>query len=214
MSFKDLMEKRYSARDFKEDSIPDEDLCEIVKTASMSPSWGNTQPWNVHIATGKSLDKIREAWISKNADEIPGDSDLPTGHREDFGMRALKNMANLVETIGENPEIQKEFRAAQPILFNAPAIAYITMPKTSPMWSVYDLGAFSMSLMLAASEKDIDSIPAYELVKYLEILRENMQISDDESIIAGIALSYASDSKLNDFRAEKLDVDEILKIYK
>ncbi|WP_342773157.1 hypothetical protein [Methanobrevibacter gottschalkii] len=71
-----------------------------------------------------------------------------------------------------------------------------------------------MSLMLAASEKDIDSIPAYELVKYPEILRENMQISDDESIIAGIALGYASDSKLNDFRAEKLDVDEILKIYK
>lgn len=107
---------------------------------------------------------------------MPGDSDLPTGHREDFGMRALKNIANLVETIGENPEIQKEFRAVQPILFNASAIAYITIPKTSPMWPVYDLSAFSMSLMLVASEKDMDSIPAYELVKYLGISRENMQI--------------------------------------
>lgn len=142
MNFKELMEKRYSARDFKKDSIPDEDLYEIVKIASMSPSWGNTQPWNVYISTGKSLDKIREAWIGKNADEIPGDSDLPTGHREDFGVRALKNMGNLVESVGENPIIQKEFRSSQPVLFNAPVIAYITMVKTSPMWSVYDLGAF------------------------------------------------------------------------
>ncbi len=71
-----------------------------------------------------------------------------------------------------------------------------------------------MSLMLAATEKGIDSIPAYELVKYPEIIRKNLQISDDESIIAGIALGYASDSKLNDFRAEKLDIVDILKIYK
>lgn len=35
-----------------------------------------------------------------------------------------------------------------------------------------------MSLMLAAAEKDIDSIPAYELIKYPEILRQNLPISD------------------------------------
>lgn len=107
-----------------------------------------------------------------------------------------------------------DFAKTQPVLFNAPAVVYLTVPKTAPMWSVYDLGAFSMSLMLAAAEKDIDSIPAYELIKYPEILRQNLPISDDESIIAGIALGYASDAKINDFRSSRLDLDDILKIIK
>lgn len=111
----------------------------------------------------------------------------------------------------DNPS---DFAKTQPVLFNAPAVVYLTVPKTAPMWSVYDLGAFSMSLMLAAAEKDIDSIPAYELIKYPEILRQNLPISDDESIIAGIALGYASDAKINDFRSSRLDLDDILKIIK
>ena len=71
-----------------------------------------------------------------------------------------------------------------------------------------------MSLMLAASEKDIDSIPAYELIKYPEVLRENIPIPEDEDIIAGIALGYASNAKINEFRSSRLNVDEILKIIK
>ncbi len=214
MNFKELMEKRYSARDFTSKEVTEEDLNEIVEIAELSPSWANSQPWNVYIATGKSLSDIREKWIEQNASEIEGNSDLPSGHREDFGERALNNMNQLfgsvIETLGD-PE---EFAKTQPILFNSTAIVYLTMPKGAPMWSVYDLGAFSMSLMLAACEKDIDSIPAYELIKYPEVLRENLPIPEDEDIIAGIALGYASDAKVNEFRSSRMDVEDILKISK
>lgn len=214
MNFKELMEKRYSARDFTSKEVTEEDLNEIVEIAELSPSWANSQPWNVYIATGKSLSDIREKWIEQNASEIEGNSDLPSGHREDFGERALNNMNHLfgsvIETLGD-PE---EFAKTQPILFNSTTIVYLTMPKGAPMWSVYDLGAFSMSLMLAACEKDIDSIPAYELIKYPEVLRENLPIPEDEDIIAGIALGYASDAKVNEFRSSRMDVEDILKISK
>lgn len=212
MNFKELMEKRYSSRDFTSKEITKEDLTEIVEIAELSPSWANTQPWNVYIATGESLSKIREKWIEQNTSEIEGNSDLPSGHREDFGERGLNNMnqffGEALETIG-NPE---DFAKTQPILFNSTAIVYLTMPKGAPMWSVYDLGAFSMSLMLAACEKDIDSIPAYELIKYPEVLRENLPIPEDEDIIAGIALGYASDAKINEFRSSRMDVNDILNI--
>lgn len=212
MNFKELMEKRYSVRDFKNDQIPENDLSEIVEIASLSPSWANTQPWNVYIATGESLNNIRQTWIKQNSEEIKGNSDLPTGHREDFGKRGAANMAKFLEDASLVD--YDEFVKSQPVLFNASAIVYLTIPKSAPMWSVYDLGAFSMSLMLAASEKDIDSIPAYELVKYPQVLRDNLPIPDDESIIAGIALGYASDSVLNTFKSSRLDLDEILTIIK
>ena len=214
MNFKELMERRYSARDFTSKEISDIDLNEIIEIAKLSPSWANSQPWNVYIAVDDALSKIRSKWIEQNADEIEGNSDLPSGHREDFGQRCLNNMDQLVGDVFAVIDDPSDFAKTQPVLFNAPAIVYLTVPKTAPMWSVYDLGAFSMSLMLAAAEKDIDSIPAYELIKYPEILRQNLLISDDENIIAGIALGYASDAKINDFRSSRLDLDDILKIIK
>ena len=214
MNFKELMERRYSARDFTSKEISDIDLNEIIEIAKFSPSWANSQPWNVYIAGGDALSKICSKWIEQNADEIEGNSDLPSGHREDFGQRCLNNMDQLVGDVFGVVDDPSDFAKTQPVLFNAPAVVYLTVPKTAPMWSVYDLGAFSMSLMLAAAEKDIDSIPAYELIKYPEILRQNLPISDDESIIAGIALGYASDAKINDFRSSRLDLDDILKIIK
>ena len=123
-------------------------------------------------------------------------------------------MAQLVGDVFGVVDEHSDFAKTQPVLFNAPAVVYLTVPKTAPMWSVYDLGAFSMSLMLHAAEKDIDSIQAYELIKYPELLRQNLPISDDESIIARIALGYASDAKINELKSSRLDLDDILKIIK
>lgn len=46
MNFKQLMERRYSARDFTSKEISDIDLNEIIEIAKFSPSWANSQPWN------------------------------------------------------------------------------------------------------------------------------------------------------------------------
>ncbi|WP_407410168.1 nitroreductase family protein [Methanobrevibacter sp.] len=207
------MKKRFSARDYTDEQISEEDLKGIVDIARLTPSWANTQPWNVHIACGETLEKIRETWIEKNNDEIRGNSDLPVGHSEDFGERGLNNIMTNANAITEFIGGPEDLSRLPHLLFNAPAIAYLTVPKTAPMWSVYDLGTFSMSLMLAATEKGINSVPAYELVKYPDVLRENMDIDDDESIIVGIALGYASENIINKYRSPRLEVEDILKIY-
>ena len=68
MNFEDLMIERHSVREFKKDEIAAETLKEIVRIAGISPSWENSQPWNVYIATGEISDEIREEWISRHAD--------------------------------------------------------------------------------------------------------------------------------------------------
>ena len=69
-----------------------------------------------------------------------------------------------------------------------------------------------MSLMLAAKELGVDSIPAYEIVKYPDVIRQHMDIPDDEDLIMGIALGYEASDKINEYRSPRLDVDEILTI--
>ena len=69
-----------------------------------------------------------------------------------------------------------------------------------------------MAILLAATAKGIDSIPAYEIAKYPDILRKHLPIPDDEDIIIGIALGYSSDEKINTYKSKRMDVDEVLKI--
>jgi nitroreductase len=88
----------------------------------------------------------------------------------------------------------------------------LTLPKNYTRWSVYDLGGFGMSILLAATNLGIDSIPAYELVKYPYIIRDHLPVPEDEDIIMGIALGYESDDKINEYESSRLDLDEILKI--
>ncbi|MDP4105794.1 MAG: nitroreductase family protein [Bacillota bacterium] len=53
-----------------------------------------------------------------------------------------------------------------------------------------DLGAFSQTLMLSAYGRGIGSMPAYEIVKYPELVRQFIEIPDDQTITMGVALGY------------------------
>ena len=214
MNFEELMIERHSVRDFKKDEIATETLKKIVKIAGNSPSWENSQPWNVYIAVGDITDAIREEWVSRHEKEIKGSPDMPTGHRTDFSKRGQENMVIFLNDVCEYCEDRDMvlFKQTQAVLFNAPVLVYLTLPKGYAKWSVYDLGGFGMALILAAKEMGVDSIPAYEIVKYPDVIREYMDIPEDEDLIMGIALGYEVCEKINEYRSPRLDVDEILTI--
>ena len=68
--------------------------------------------------------------------------------------------------------------------------------------------------MAAAKEKGVDSVPAYEAIKYPDILRNNMKIGDDEDVVIGIALGYEDkENILSKIKAKKLSVDELCHFY-
>ena len=105
-----------------------------------------------------------------------GSSDLETGHRSDWGQKAYQNMGlwgdDLSGYLGY--EAGSQFSSSQAELFDAPAIVYLTMHRNSPFFSIFDMGAFSQSLMLAAKERGVDSMEAYEFVKFPDAIRKLM----------------------------------------
>src|SRR5262245_42528131 len=80
MSFKALMTRRSSCRQFKKDEVSDELLEEILSTAQLTASWCNSQPWGVHVLRGPAKDSFSSALVEHVAnhkeDESP-DFDLP-----------------------------------------------------------------------------------------------------------------------------------------
>ena len=125
----------------------------------------------------------------------------------------MDNLFNKVKECLKDPSM-KEFNEANAIMFNAPSVVYLTLPKGHTKYSILDLGTLVMSIMLAAKDLGIDSIVAYELIKYPDVLRNSCKIPENEDIIIGIALGYEENDILNKFRANKLSLDEVCHFYK
>ena len=111
-------------------------------------------------------------------------------------------------------EKQKELWQANHVLFNAPTMVYITIPKKRTDFCIFDAGAIEMSIMLSTIDQGIDSVSAYHKIKYPDILRKHMKIPDDEDIVIGIALGYEDkDNILTQIKSEKLSLEEVYNFY-
>ena len=164
-NFKELMKERHSCRKFQSKPIPEEILKDIITISLDSPSWCNSQPWNIYVVSGKTLDEIKKEWLSKNEQKIKGYADIPPGHRTDFSERTRETIAKFYEKWDKLPK--KDTDECNPRMFNAPTVIYLTLPKGHTKYSVLDLGAIEMSILLAAKDHGLDSIPAYTTIMYL-----------------------------------------------
>ncbi|WP_315582986.1 nitroreductase [Actinomyces viscosus] len=211
MEFSQVVAERHSVRDFTDRPVSSEDLVDIVRTAQRAPSWVNSQPWRVYAATGSTLETIKNRHAADVAAGRKGSAELPVKARSLWSQRTQANMAALGEQIGaELGEGAQEFQASQGRLFNAQAVLYVTIPVDSTLWSFHDLGAFTAMLALAAADKGLGSINAYQLVMYPDEVRQTMGIGADETLAVGIALGYAADSALAGFSPSRVEVDQIL----
>ena len=206
-NFRELMKERHSCRKFQSKKIPEEVLKDIISISLMSPSWCNSQPWTIYVATGNTLEEIRKEWISKNKEKVKGYADINPGHRTDFSERSQSTMAKFFK-IGDNLQNKKELEESNADFFNAQAMVYLTLNKGHIPYSVLDLGGIEMSIMLAAKDHGVDSIPAYTTIMYPDVLRKYLKISEKEDIVIGVALGYEEKCQLNDLRSEKLTLEE------
>ena len=181
-NFRELMKERHSCRKFQSKKIPEEVLKDIISISLMSPSWCNSQPWTIYVATGNTLEEIRKEWISKNKEKVKGYADINPGHRTDFSERSQATMAKFFK-IGDNLTNKNELEESNADFFNAQAMVYLTLNKGHQPYSVLDLGGIEMAIMLAAKDHGVDSIPAYTTIMYPDVLRKYMKISDKEDIV-------------------------------
>ena len=74
----------------------------------------------------------------------------------------MNEIMNLIGEVLNDPNA-KSLWDANVILFDAPTIVYITIPKKRTLYNLFDSGAIEMTVMAAAKEYGIDSAPAYEI---------------------------------------------------
>ena len=211
-NFKELMKERHSCRKFQSKPIPEAILKDIISISLASPSWCNSQPWNIYVASGNTIEEIRKEWMAKGKEKVKGYADIAPGHRTDYSERSQKTMAEFFKASEKLPN-PEEFNESNYRLFSAPTMVYLTLNKGHSKYSVLDLGVIEMAIMLAAKDHGVDSIPAYMTIMYPDVLRKHLKISDKEDIVIGIALGYEEKCALNDHRSVKLNLEDVCHLF-
>ena len=201
---------RRSIRNFSDRAVSRDIIEAIVRDAQWTPSWANAQPWKLYVATGQTAQDIRKAYQSGR---LAAKSEMPSRQGENWGRKERDNMGTwgrqLQEFLGAEGY---KFSAGQQELFQAPAIAYITIHARAPLWELFDAGAFEQSLLLSAYNHGVDTMVAVAYVSHPDYLREKLGIPDDEMIVMGIGLGYRSDDRINQFKSEREPLQQMLVI--
>ena len=211
MHVDEALSTRYSARAFLPRPVGREVMEAVLKAAERTPSWANTQPWDVFVADGEALEHIRSGFSACYEKGIEPEPEV--SRPSVWSEKAQQCMKELTSSQREGDFIEafKEFFDLNRSFFNAPTVVYLCMDKVLSQWSLYDLGAYSQSLMLSATEQGLDTIPAVNLVFFPKIIREELHIPENLKIVIGIAVGYADKAHgINAYRSSRRPFEDVV----
>jgi len=218
MEFNEVYSHERVTRKFTNRKVNESLLSKIIRKAQKSPSLLNSQPWKAYVLTGEALNNFKSEVKEKKEKKVEPHEDFVKMLLLNWGSYPSQNMA----VVGASqPFFYKNkielFKNANRELFNAPDIVFLTIPRTSPAWSVYDLGIFSQSIMLLALNEGLSIMPAHSMVSYPELVRKYCKIPEDELVGMAIGLGYQDNAaEVNDpkFYPDRLPFKKIYKLIK
>jgi nitroreductase len=186
--------ERRSVRGFLPKPVPRDVLEEVLALAQHAPSNCNVQPWRVYIASGNTLEKLREALLQEVTTSASPVMVAPID--EFLGVYREKQVACAVELYGKMGierddrmgRLNASLRNFQ--FFDAPHVAYICMAKSFGIGVALDVGMYVQTLMLAMQSRGISSCAQASLRAYPELVGEHLGIPDDEQILCGLSFGY------------------------
>ena len=220
MELIEAIKARQSVRAFKSDPIRRSVILNILENATYAPSWANTQPWEIYVADGDKLNKIRETYLTAflkgvpRKPDIPAPTQWPAPHQLRIDELRSRRISHL-EEVTEEKVTQHSLSEANYRFFNAPTVIYLCMHKNLTKWSIFDIGAVAQNIMLAAKDNGLDTVPAYNLVAYPNILRKELNIPEDLLILIGLAIGYREHGMpINDFRSHRRPINDVVRFSK
>jgi nitroreductase len=205
---------RRTVRAFEARPVPEATLRAILEAALCTPSWANTQPWDIYVASGEKLERIRAAFIEQTHRGVPGRPELPLPKQwPDVYRERTKAMtegrAKVARVSAEDPGFREEFVRSNRRFFGAPCVVYLCMDRSLSTWSIFDLGMMAQSIMLAGQDHGVESAIAVNLVSYPDVVRSELGIPEGLMVVIGIALGYPDASSPGDsFRSARRPLDD------
>ena len=214
------IETRRSIRGFKDTPVSEDTIRRILQAAGRSPSYTNTQPWEVAVVMGKKRDELSNILYDLAKSGVRANPDMPTPANwpAELERRAKEHGARRFSALGverEDVGRRKEFRLTNFQFFGAPCALFLFTDSTLGPWSTLDMGLFTQSLALAAHGLGLGTCLQAALAGYPEAIRDFLGMSNAKRLVLGISLGYPDPSaKLNAYRSTRMSVDDFARWWK
>ena len=234
-SFSDLIRSRRSVRDFLPTPIPQTLLQSVLADANQSPSWSNTQPYRIAVASGPVRDRLAEqlterfalgmqaqkkGWLGKlqlltQQRHVLPDGDFVTSfaYPEDLQPQRRATGHGLYELLG----IHRKDHAAREAqmrrnfeFFGAPTAIFVFVHGGLREFSVLDAGIYLQSLMLSAHAHGLGTCAQGALATWAGPVRQAFDVPTDYKLIAGLSMGYASEHAINHYNPGRANAGNFL----
>ena len=230
----EFLASRRTTRDFLSSPVPNELLNEILSDALTAPSWSNTRPFKVAVATGETRDRISREFLAR-WDSVKKFKNggifsklkflfnrygLPTSNRiiakpyvKELKPRAYRVGKEMYEWIGVN----RSDRAARDQqwarnyeFFGAPTELFIFIHKSLGIFAASDAGLMMENLVLSAHSHGLGTCLQGAVSGWEDAIRDEFDVPTDYRLLCGLAIGYPSDAKINQFKSHRISVDEMI----
>ena len=232
--FSELIRSRRSVRDFLPTPIPDAVLQSVLADANQAPSWSNTQPYRIAVASDATRDQLaaqlterfvlgmqaqRQGWLGKlrlltrQRYVLPdGDFETNFAYPDDLQAQRRATGHGLYQLLGIG---RKDFAAREAQMrrnfefFGAPTVIFVFVHSGLREFSVLDAGIYLQSLMLSAHAHGLGTCAQGALATWVGPVRQAFAVPKDYKLIGGLSIGYASDHPINHYNPGRINATEL-----
>ncbi len=217
MELLQALQTRRSIRAFKTDAVPKDLITRVLEAARWSPSWGNTQPWELVVVTGHKVKELTKEMVAAFEKRLPANPDvaMPASFPDAYKERYMACAAGLFGQMGVARD-DKARRMAHMVHmtggFGAPAIIYVIFnADLGEPYTMFDLGAITHALCLAAHDLGLGTCIEAQLALYPDLIRRHLGLTSAHKIVVGLALGYPEEeAPANTFRTEREPLEKFV----
>jgi nitroreductase len=211
----DGIRTRRSIRAYKPTPIPKDVLVKVLEAARWSPSYTNTQPWEVAVVSGTQKDELYRILTNLAEAGVPPNREWPRPARwpPELKRRVDEFFAGRLKALGvQGDEAQRKALRQVSANFNgAPCVVFLFMDRTLTTWSAFDVGLFAQTLILAAHACGLGSCLQAAIINYPDAIRDFLGIAKTKLLVLGVLLGYPDvEAPINSYRTRRASLDEFV----
>jgi nitroreductase len=213
----ELLSERHSCRAFLPRQVDDATITTLLETAQRTPSWCNTQPWNVIVTRGAATEAFSSAYSSWAQQHKPNpDFSFPSEYRGVHQERRRDTGWALYEAVGiarGDRTASREQAMKNYQFFGAPHVAIITTEDWFGPYGAVDCGGYITSILLAAAALRLGAVAQAALASHPELIRRHFGLPETTKIVCGISFGYEDTAHpANSFRTKRALLDEVVRL--
>ncbi|GAC1531050.1 MAG: nitroreductase [Ramlibacter sp.] len=192
-----VIRSRRTIRAFRADEVQQSVVREMLDIARAAPSTFNTQPWQVHVLTGKAKSAFSEALVRAHSGNthppyaaMPSPAPVDCAARQDeFGRRYYSVLGiDRADMAARSRQTARNY-----VFFDAPVGLIFTIDAALTKHSWLDCGMFIQNFMLAAQARGLATCPQVSFVRYQSVIADQLKLKPSESVVCGMSLGLPDD---------------------